>query len=255
MLVSVITPTFNSGEYLPGTVESVAGQSYPHIEHIVVDGGSTDGTLEILKTSRVKWKSGPDQGMYDAVNKGIRMSAGEVVCYLNADDRFFPGTVGAVVKELQAHPEVSLVFGYCAYTTPRGNTLATFRPSLSHSARRTRITFAQPATFWRRSVHEKVGYFDPAMKNAGDADFFHRIRAAGLQARLIRKPLAQFMVREDAISMTMLGNMRQEVASIYSQHKISRRSPRYLLNELSYYSMNADSYLRYVWNKRVRRLA
>ena len=104
-LVSIITPSLNQARFLDDTLRSVRDQTYPHIEHIVIDGGSTDGTVEMLARNlcdeRFRWLSEPDDGMYWAVNKGLRMASGSIVAYLNADDVFLPWSVAAAVDFLR----------------------------------------------------------------------------------------------------------------------------------------------------------
>ena len=108
-LVSIITPSFNSGDFLEEAVRSVIAQDYSPLEHIIVDGGSTDETLEILQrynSKPVTWVSEPDEGQADAINKGFRRAQGEIIGWLNADDTYQPGAIRSAVAYLQAHPEV-----------------------------------------------------------------------------------------------------------------------------------------------------
>src|SRR5660397_164663 len=111
-LVSVITPTYQRCSALSHCLDSVAAQTYKNIEHIVIDGGSTDGTIQLLKRRthdyRLTWTSEPDQGMYEAINKGLNRSSGEVLCYLNSDDLLFPWSLAVVVAALK---EADLVYG------------------------------------------------------------------------------------------------------------------------------------------------
>src|SRR5690349_9655830 len=101
-LVSIVTPSLNRVDLIESTLRSVRSQSYPNVEHIVVDGGSTDGTLEVLRryegTYGLRWMSEPDQGMYDAINKGLAMARGEILAYLNTDDLYLPWTIDTVVS-------------------------------------------------------------------------------------------------------------------------------------------------------------
>lgn len=124
LLVSIVTPTYNSALYLRQTVESVAKQVYQPIEHIVVDGGSSDGTLRIVQDyPHIRRISEPDTGMFDAINKGLRMARGSILAYLNGDDLYFPDTVERVVAHFEKYPEAGLVFGYCRYIDPDGKEL------------------------------------------------------------------------------------------------------------------------------------
>src|SRR4051812_874394 len=112
-LVSIVTPSFQQAAYLRDCVESVMQQDYPSIDYIVLDGGSTDGSVEILRglDSRIQWKSESDGGQAAAVNAGLRNTKGEIVGFLNSDDRLLPGAVASAVRVLIDHPEVDVVYG------------------------------------------------------------------------------------------------------------------------------------------------
>src|SRR5687767_8454812 len=119
-LVSIITPSFNQGAFIAETIESVLGQDYPHLEYIIIDGGSNDNTLEVIRRyddPRLTWISGPDRGMTHALNKGFRRSNGQIMGWLNSDDVFLgKSVVSETVAYLQAHPEADLVYGDAIYT-------------------------------------------------------------------------------------------------------------------------------------------
>src|ERR1043166_5067752 len=110
-LVSIVTPTMNRSRLLESTLRSVRAQTYPAVEHIVMDGGSSDGTTALLRayepTYRMRWQSAPDGGMYYAINEGLRQANGEILAYLNSDDLYFPWTIGVVVEAFRRHPEAS----------------------------------------------------------------------------------------------------------------------------------------------------
>lgn len=252
--VSVVTPTFNSAEYLGGCIESIAKQSSPPIEHIVVDGGSSDDTVELLESSHTIWISEPDEGMYDAVNKGIRIATGEIVGYVNSDDRLNPETLELVNLAFSADSNVDFVFGYCTYVDQLDRKLATFRPSpfALRFRNKVRITFAQPTVFWRRRIHDEIGYFDSSLKTAADAEFFYRLLNGGYRGKLIKRPLARFMVRPDALSVASSELMSTEMESIRAANNVAASNMRYIVNELAFYSLNAIAYAKYFVNKRVR---
>ena len=111
--VSIITPSYNQGQFIERTILSVLEQDYPNVEYIVMDGGSTDNTVEILKKyeDRLIWKSEPDKGMSDAINKGFRMATGEIIAWINSDDIYQPGAIEFVARYFAEHSEVDVIYG------------------------------------------------------------------------------------------------------------------------------------------------
>jgi len=117
-LISIVTPSFNQAPFLRRTIESVLTQDYPHIEYILVDGGSTDGSQAIIEeyAGRVAhWESLPDQGQTDAINKGFARATGKYLAWLNSDDVYQPGAIAEAVDYLEAHPDVGMVYGDCTF--------------------------------------------------------------------------------------------------------------------------------------------
>jgi glycosyltransferase involved in cell wall biosynthesis len=177
-LVSIISPTRNQGRYIEDTLRSVRGQEYEAFEHIVFDGGSTDGTLEILRrhegTYPMRWVSEPDRGMYDAINKGLAMASGEIVAYLNTDDLYFPWTVATVVDAMN-RSGADLVYGDAIrLDEPTGARMPWLQVPVRARALRASGSLIQPAVFWRRDLHERVGLFDASLRFVGDLDFWLR---------------------------------------------------------------------------------
>jgi glycosyltransferase involved in cell wall biosynthesis len=177
-LVSIITPTLNQGRFIEATLRSVMQQTYPRIEHIVVDGGSSDGTLDILRAHEhryaLSWTSEPDEGMYDAINRGLARSTGEIVAYLNSDDVYTPWAVESVVEHLQ-RSRADVVFGDAILTLeddvhPR----LAFQPPFSARILRRTGTLVQPAVFWRRRVQERLGAFDRRLRYVADMEYWLR---------------------------------------------------------------------------------
>ncbi|MBI3306200.1 MAG: glycosyltransferase [Candidatus Omnitrophica bacterium] len=183
--VSVVVPSFNRAHYMKRTLDSILGQDYPNIECLVMDGGSKDGTVEILKSygNRIKWVSEPDKGQSDAINKGWRMSRGEILTWLNADDIWqIPSAVSDAVSYLQAHPKVVVVYGKC------GNIDAEGRPNgmayvhdwnLDYAVEFCDHCIAQPASFIRRSALESVNWVDPNLRIKMDHDLWLRLALVG----------------------------------------------------------------------------
>lgn len=181
-LVSVVVPCLNRSQFLLPTIESVLQQDYPHIECVVVDGGSTDGTLEILRRyeGRIKWISEPDRGPPDAINKGWLMCSGDIVAWLNADDIWAPGAVSAAVAHLEEHSEVDVVYGDCGIIDQYGMHVGTVRIrdwDLEYAVKYCDHIIFQAASFIRRSILERVGWLYP--KLCHDHELWLRISLAG----------------------------------------------------------------------------
>jgi len=180
--ITVITPSFNQGHFIKETIESVLGQGYPDLEYIVMDGGSTDDTVEILKSygKRLTWVSEKDRGQSDAINKGIRRSTGEIIAYLNSDDLYEKGSLEAVAKYFVAHPSSFWATGKCRIIDTDG---AEVRKAITayknfflcrYSYKTLLVTnfISQPATFLRRRAFDELGLFDEAQHRVMDYDFW-----------------------------------------------------------------------------------
>jgi glycosyltransferase involved in cell wall biosynthesis len=206
-LVSIVTPVLDGARFLPDLLASVRAQEYPRIEQVVVDGGSTDGTLDLLREAGVRWVSGRDHGMYDAINRGFALAAGDVLAYQNADDRYAaPGAVAAAVRVLQQHPEVDVVYGRFRYIEADGRLAARKprpQPPFSPSALR-RYNFIPPhSTFVRRRVVDAGHRPDPTLRFAGDWDWFLRMALAGRRFHFLDEVLSEFRLHAQAQTSTL----------------------------------------------------
>lgn len=209
--ITIITPCFNAAATIEETLASVRGQNYPRLEHVVVDGASTDGTVEILERSDgIKWISEPDNGMTDALNKGLRMATGDVVGELNADDVYEPGALLAVGEAMAAHPEAEWLTGHCRIIDERGREIRRFVTAYkSFFLRRyslplflTQNFVSTPATFFRRETALEVGAFNEAYKNSMDYDMWLRLARRGDPVVLDRE-LASFRFLESSVSVSV----------------------------------------------------
>jgi glycosyltransferase involved in cell wall biosynthesis len=186
-LVSIVTPCLNSAAFLPEAIESVLQQNYPHIEYIVADGGSSDGTLEILKSygHHLRWFSAADRGTADAVNRGFKQSTGEIFAYLHADDVLLPGAVSTAVAALEADPDMAGVYGDAWWIDEQGNRLRPYPVRDFDPATLARECFiCQPASFVRREVFENLGGLDPHLHFAFDYEFWIRLARAYRMQRI-----------------------------------------------------------------------
>lgn len=177
-LVSIITPSLNQGRFIRDTIGSVLGQDYPRLEHIIIDGGSTDDTLEILRSygERIIWRSAPDLGQADAVNHGFRLARGDILGWLNSDDTYQPGAVRAAVEHLLAHPDTAMVYGDAYYIDHHNAVVGTY-PTEDFDADRLAeaCVICQPTAFIRRAALEKVGLLDPTLHYCMDYDLWIRL--------------------------------------------------------------------------------
>jgi glycosyltransferase involved in cell wall biosynthesis len=177
-LVSVITPSLNSAQFLEATIQSVLAQDYPGIEYLVIDGGSTDGTLDILRShaDRLTYVSGRDDGAADAINKGFAKSQGEILAWLGADDTYLPGAVSKVVQAFAAHPDAAVVYGEGYWIGPRGEVLGRYPTAPYDPKMFTReCSVCQPACFIRRDAMETVGMLNLELRASFDYDLWIRL--------------------------------------------------------------------------------
>ena len=181
-LVSIITPSYKQARYLESTIRSVLDQDYPHIEYIVIDGGSTDGSVEILRRYSERlagWVSEKDRGQTDAINKGFARARGEILAWLNSDDTYEPHAIREAVKFLQERPEVGLVYGDANFIDENGGVIGRF-PAAQTDYRRLRqgyVHIPQQAAFWRADLWRKVAPLDPSFYFAMDYDLWVRLAA------------------------------------------------------------------------------
>jgi glycosyltransferase involved in cell wall biosynthesis len=223
---TVVTPCLNGAATLAQALESVRSQDYPgNVEHVVIDGGSTDGTVEMLQKSGVRYISEPDHGLSDAVNKGIRMAQGEVIGWLNADDVYQPGALARVGKALAEHPEALWATGPCLIVGADGEEIRAavtryknlFLRRYSYRLHLVQNFVSCPSTFVRRAGLDRVGLLDERFKYSMDYDLW--LRLGRLQPPLVLdEPLAAFRMAEGSLSMTGFERQFAEHAQNAREH-------------------------------------
>jgi glycosyltransferase involved in cell wall biosynthesis len=178
-LVTIVTPSYNQGRFIEETILSVLNQDYPHIEYIIMDGGSTDQTLDIIRKyqNRLIWYSEKDKGQSNAINKGLRIAKGDILAYLNSDDTYLPNAVTRAVHYLTSNTSDSpFVYGEGYHITKEGAIIEKYPTELFNFNHLAEICYiCQPTAFWKREVIEKIGLFDENLHYAMDYDYWIRI--------------------------------------------------------------------------------
>lgn len=193
MKVSVVTPSFNQGQFIQRTLQSVATQSGAEIQHVVFDGGSTDDTVVVLKRfgNGVRWISENDKGQADAVNKGICATDGEIIGWLNSDDVYYPGAIARIVAFFEAHPKIDVVYGMADHIDVNDRAFEAY-PTEPWDIARMRDTciICQPAAFFRRRVVERHGLLDETRQFCMDYEYWLRLAKAGATFAYLEQKLA-----------------------------------------------------------------
>ena len=209
--ITVVTPCLNARDTIEEALESVRRQDYPHVEHVVVDGGSTDGTLDVLeRTEGIRYVSEPDRGLSHAMNKGIGMATGDVIGWLNADDYYLPGALSRVGEAFKRKPDALWVTGRCQIIDGQGREIR--RPvtayknlllsRYSHPLYITQNFISAPATFVHKRGHELAGLYDERFQVSMDYDLF--LRLARLQDPVvIGEYLSTFRMAHGSGSLSM----------------------------------------------------
>lgn len=201
--ITVITPSFNQAQFLEQTIRSVLDQDYPDLEYIVVDGGSTDDSTEIIERYADRlhwWCSEPDRGQAHALNKGLERATGDVIAYINSDDWYLPGVLHKTGEVFQTHPETDFLYGCCRIVDEQGQTLRVHQGNIQTLDELLDLwdvwwrgrQFVQPECFWSRRSFLQAGSFREEITNAFDYEYWTRLFLAGADVRRMDEEICCF---------------------------------------------------------------
>ena len=227
-MLSVVTPTYDMARYLPDTLDSVAALRTPH-EHIVVDGNSSDGTVELLEAREdphLTWISEPDSGQTNAVNKGLRMAQGDLLAWVNADDAYIPEVVDRALERFERDPGLGAVFGAVNYVDEHGEIFRTLVPP-KFSWRRYLYFGAfvtTPTIIWRRELMDRAPSLNEGYVDAADYDFYLRL-LRGVRVERIDEPVLNFRYHPGSKTTTDVWtqlNEAQEIRLRWARNPLQR---------------------------------
>jgi glycosyltransferase involved in cell wall biosynthesis len=202
--ISIITPSYNQGKYIERTIQSVLTQGVAGLEYLVIDGGSTDDTVEILQRhgARVEWVSEKDRGHADAINKGIVRSTGRIVGWLNSDDVYYPGALATVLEYFDTHPEIDVVYGDAHHIDEHDAVIENYPTEPWNWERLLETCFiSQPAAFFRRSVVDRHGLIDQQAAPSIDYEFWVRLGKNGVRFKYFPRLLAATRLHNEALTV------------------------------------------------------
>ena len=235
--VTIITPSLNQAPYLEETIRSVATQDYPNLEYWIIDGGSTDGSLDIIRRWAdrfpfIRWLSERDNGQSEAINKGFRLSSGEIVAWLNSDDTYAAGAVRRAAEFLAAHPDCMLAYSDAVIVDDWGAPIEIYphTQKIFNYRRLASVSdyIAQPSTFIRKKVLDEVGMLDEGLHWCMDWDLWIRIAD---KHPVLYFPSLTARLRDYAQTKTRMGGRRRwmEIVSVARKHSGQRFPPAYFI--------------------------
>ena len=226
--VSIVTPSYNQAQYIEETIRSVLLQGYPNLEYIIMDGGSTDGSVEVIRKYE-RWLSyvhiGPDGGQSAAIGEGFRHATGEIMAWLNSDDRYRPGTLARVASYFSSHPRIVFASSNIYAIDAEGKILhRSFiaGPCRLFTANLGWHNWPQQGCFWRRWAYEKSGGLDGSLQFCMDRDLFIRLTAVGPSGRIPGSPTADFRYHESSKTTTMQPVAEQEHELLLQRYSVSK---------------------------------
>ena len=223
--ITVVTPSYNQGQFLEETIRSVLLQGYPNLEYIVIDGGSSDESPAIIQKyadSLTYWVSEPDAGQASAINKGLMRGTGAVMGWLNSDDILQPGALQMIGAAFAKNPRVKVVTSFRKLIDAESRTIVNWTRGIPSAYQlRHRNIVAQETTYWRREVWEELGPLDESYRFALDYEYWQRMLAAGYTFKLLPGFLGGFRHHEASKTATLRQTYSAELSRVYQQYNIA----------------------------------
>ncbi len=222
--ISVVTPSYNQGAFLERTLRSVLLQGYPHVQLIVMDGGSTDDSVAIIRHYAAcldHWESQPDRGQSDAINRGMRRATGDLLCWLNSDDYLLPGALATVARLWNKHGHPDWISGACRFLDEDGRLVQTWTPDGPRPLGRALAMGAgvpQPSSFWTPRLWNAVGGVDDALHYSMDEDLWMRFYLTGARPVATEKEIAVRFMQRDSKTARCLPDFSREFVMIARRH-------------------------------------
>lgn len=216
--ISIVTPSFNQAPFLERTIKSVLDQGYENLEYMIIDGGSSDGSVDIIRqySNRLAyWVSEPDRGQSDAINKGLRRATGDWLAWQNSDDVYYPGSFAGLARAAVEHPHAYLITGNMAAIDPEDRCLRVqrfIRPTYE-AVRAEGMILTNQAAFWRKSVHESIGYLSESLSCAFDYEWFLRVTER-FEAWHVREIWGGLRIYDSTKTVQMAQRLAEEIASV-----------------------------------------
>lgn len=244
-IISIITPSYNQVKFIEETITSVLNQDYPNLEYIIIDGGSTDGSVDIIRKYEDKlayYVSEPDKGQTDAINKGLRKATGDILAYLNSDDLYEPNTIQTIVNYFAQSPEIKMIYGDVIQINEQGLELKRVNPGELNFYKLLsgRFYLPQPTVFFKREVLNNIGFFDEDLHLAMDLDYWIRIVTSKYYTKqnlkYVNNILADVRIYPNAKSISLKHKYLDEKLKIlnklysepsFSKYLISKRNQLY----------------------------
>lgn len=240
--ITVITPSYNQGEFIEQTILSVVEQGYPNLEYLILDGGSSDDSVKFIKKYArkypgvIRWRSHKDKGQVDAINEGINKAKGEIISYLNSDDYYLPGTLFTVGRFFLKNPKSLWVVGNCKASNPYINLIFKLKHlcPIEKFSKALYIfnTINQPAVFLRKEIIEKVGKFNTNYELAFDYEYWLRCLKHSTPSR-IKRELAMFRIHTRSKGTQSYKKQFTEdlkIAKSYTDNKLILRFHKIIMN-------------------------